>query len=683
MSDLSAQPTIVVKKPDGTEVRMTMAEVMKMKQQSSSSVAPVMPVQEKKKSYIAKVVAPVSPPKNLPIGNVDQPALRPKKKRKKKKKAPLILPIVRRKKSSQKQEVPVAAQVKPKVSAAQTTDLQVSRTQLPVTPPPHALSTTAPVKDIFVDEAAAKQQKKNENAGVVQSPVQKVAPVQQEKNITQILPAPITPVPQPSSALQQSVAPPPPQRKKKKKKGWSIIRKKKAPARKRVLSRPVSAPQEAPPTIQPLPVSAPVPAVPQQQVPVYPTADALGGVPAMKTSTAVSSLQDQSAPSLDASQASPAPPLKAQRGTQKKAAQAFAQPPAAASAASSSVQVQGAGKPDGSEWGENDHGSLLEETLEPHESGDAKHATSPSDNGALSGVLKRIDFTVPDDLHGRLKSLVQSRLKDIRTDEQVFLYATKAVDAGGLGLADAQATKLVEVIAGGKIDPTMIAKPVPAPAPTAAKKRIQIPKPVRTPKAPVVPVTQEPQVPTAPSPEPSVKPSLPSPQPTSPAGEVPLGGGIPKTSAPPETLDPLELKAQAAAIPPVFPEIDVPPPSPGSRVAGMHDVVTPHIREPLGPVDEIATFQLEDFRRLAGDPQQAAGRFLQKFETLKNESHILYVDAVHAWHTSPLYRQYQDVLVGALEQKKPVMEVLGDGGKDAMKPEEFSEFVHLGEQLSE
>jgi len=663
MVDQPTQPTILVKKPDGTEVRMTMAEVMKMKRQQSSasstpapSPAPAAPAKKQKKA-VPETPKP-APPKNLPTGDTVQLDIKPsgnKKKRggrEKSKRKPLVLPIRHKESPAQKQPIrPPQPQVRESKPGAQT-DLRVSQVNLPAVPPPHALSTTTPVKDIFVDEAIANSQA----ATSVQVPLSP--------------PPPPPPPPQPPTPQQPVLAPAPPQpgplqparppQKRKKKKGWSIVRKKKSPKKRRVAARPRPL-QSVAPAVPPASVvstATPVSAVPQQVDPVYPAPDTKPEVSAAQPQTPV----QPTAPT-------PAPSLEVQRGTQQKAADVLATSSTTLSPSSPSAQPVGGQAKDG--WAAEDHGSLLEETLESHEAGDATHIVPPSYGSALSGVLKKIDFDVPSDLHGRLQSLVQSRLKDIRTDEQVFLYATKAVDAGGLGLGDAQGATLVSAISGAKIDPAHVVKePKPVATQTKKKKEITLPTPVQIPDTPVVSAPQK----LGAAPVASALPVTPPP-----VVEPLPAAGIPKVSAPPETIDNTTLKAQSVL--PPLPDIDVPPPPPGSKSEGMHDVVTPFSSGPMSPVDEIGTFKLEDFRRLAGDPQQAAGRFLQKFETLKNESHILYVDAIHAWHQSPLYMQYQDVLADALDQKRQIMDVLGEAGKDGIQPEEFSELVHLGEQL--
>lgn len=105
-------------------------------------------------------------------------------------------------------------------------------------------------------------------------------------------------------------------------------------------------------------------------------------------------------------------------------------------------------KPTAKRWTKEDHQS-------PLEVGEVKEARKPEvvktklpeDRGdAFDAVIKNLKFPVADELRSRLKSLIVSRVKDIRSDDQVVEYATRSVANGGLGLAKAQAQELIGAI---------------------------------------------------------------------------------------------------------------------------------------------------------------------------------------------------------------------------------------------
>jgi hypothetical protein len=80
----------------------------------------------------------------------------------------------------------------------------------------------------------------------------------------------------------------------------------------------------------------------------------------------------------------------------------------------------------------------------------------------------------------------------------------------------------------------------------------------------------------------------------------------------------------------------------------------------IGPIEEISSMTLVDFRRLSPVNRDAALRFEQKFTNLKAESIVLFFEALDAWHSSSLYREYTDRALNALLYRKSLDQVLLD-----------------------
>ena len=78
----------------------------------------------------------------------------------------------------------------------------------------------------------------------------------------------------------------------------------------------------------------------------------------------------------------------------------------------------------------------------------------------------------------------------------------------------------------------------------------------------------------------------------------------------------------------------------------------------MGPVDEIEFFSLVDFRRLSPKTENAKEILKGKFQSLQEESYVLFLDARDAWHKSPLFHTYQDMILSSLEQKIPLQNTL-------------------------
>ncbi len=78
----------------------------------------------------------------------------------------------------------------------------------------------------------------------------------------------------------------------------------------------------------------------------------------------------------------------------------------------------------------------------------------------------------------------------------------------------------------------------------------------------------------------------------------------------------------------------------------------------MGPKEEIASFTIDDFRRLSRDPKTAASMVLSKFSGWKEESYLLYLQVRDSWRQSPLFRMYIDKTVEALSQRETIAAVL-------------------------
>jgi len=84
-----------------------------------------------------------------------------------------------------------------------------------------------------------------------------------------------------------------------------------------------------------------------------------------------------------------------------------------------------------------------------------------------------------------------------------------------------------------------------------------------------------------------------------------------------------------------------------------------HSPETKGPVQELGTMNIIDFKRLSDTPQNAVQIVEDKFESLKKESFLLFLKAREAWFHSPLYGQYLIIIKDALHSQQILSIVLG------------------------
>lgn len=253
------------------------------------------------------------------------------------------------------------------------------------------------------------------------------------------------------------------------------------------------------------------------------------------------------------------------------------------------------------QWTEADYKSLLEEENAEMEKYEPLPVLPPKPDDKISKIISELNWNLTPEMSARLYSLILSRLKDIRTDEQVREYASRVVRLGGLGLSDQQVEALISVI----------------------KKNI--------------------------SAQPAIKPAV---KPEAKIPEKPAEEKIEKNIINFDKLT--EAK-------PIIKDV-------------RHPVIE---KKSLGPIDEFQQFTLVDFRRLAIDPEEAVNILKEKLQALKDESYLLYQQAVNAWLSSPLYGQYQSAIIESLNKKQKIENYFLLNAKEQMQFKEFKAIVKL------
>ena len=296
-----------------------------------------------------------------------------------------------------------------------------------------------------------------------------------------------------------------------------------------------------------------------------------------------------------------------------------------------------------------DAGSPLEEKLPPPTAGARLMAGktsaplfSPKREKQVEEVLGKLGFSVAPEVSGRLKSLVLAKLKDIKSEDETSELLARSIKNGGLGLTESQVDKIIRScreVEEIKIAEVPVLKGKSAPSPMAmAGKAGNMALMVEPPELPMVI----------------------SPPPLSKRGQ----GELPKTvlgsatSATPSSL-PLgkgemtvaKMVSESMAAEPIF-KLNAKPMARQS----MQDVTASS--NEMGPVEEIKSITLADFRRLSGNPEEAAKRLQQKMFNLQEESFVWYLDALAAYHVSPLYSEYMQAVCQSLAERKSLANIL-------------------------
>lgn len=251
-------------------------------------------------------------------------------------------------------------------------------------------------------------------------------------------------------------------------------------------------------------------------------------------------------------------------------------------------------------------------------------AVSANRMDQVDAVIKKLSFTVPVQNLNRLRTIIQLRLKEVRSVAQTQDSLRRAELDGGMGLDVKQAEEVLQKCQNNPATP----------------EKIEIIQPLKPRLGTHKSLTEK---------------NLPEIRP----------GSLPATSTPSNTfvhapIRPLVIPpAPARPVQPMAPVKSAPvaateeKPTPAFKLSSapatkpvMHDVVAKPIE--MTPVDEIRYFSLTDFRRLAADPTEAARRLQQKFSHLKDDSIVLYLQGLTAWRTAPLYVEYLNTVLTTL-----------------------------------
>lgn len=100
-----------------------------------------------------------------------------------------------------------------------------------------------------------------------------------------------------------------------------------------------------------------------------------------------------------------------------------------------------------------------------------------------------------------------------------------------------------------------------------------------------------------------------------------------------------------------------PPPPPAPSRGKVTDVVVPPPRL-VGPIDELRTFRVVDFRRLSADPLVAIQKIHEKLDRLSTVSFSQWLAGVAAWRESEVYRLYVALGQEGLSRRQPLGAVI-------------------------
>ena len=113
----------------------------------------------------------------------------------------------------------------------------------------------------------------------------------------------------------------------------------------------------------------------------------------------------------------------------------------------------------------------------------------------------------------------------------------------------------------------------------------------------------------------------------------------------------------------------------------MHDVVARPLT--MGPVEELRTMTLTDFRRLAAKAGAAAEKIKQRLAVLREDGVDQYAAGIRAWRESPLYGVYITMIHEGLQNGQPIDALVSLNPNDPARltSEELKNIVELNKSL--
>lgn len=276
--------------------------------------------------------------------------------------------------------------------------------------------------------------------------------------------------------------------------------------------------------------------------------------------------------------------------------------------------------------------------LEPMDDLGPHKSVSGTTDSVTEEIVNAIVFLVPENQVERLRSLVLSRVKEIRTDADIRESVAKSIETGGLGLDETKVNILMNAI-----NHSLKKTPVVAPLPSARHMMTSGPSIAPTP----ITLTKKPD-----------------------AQKV-ISSLIAEDSATAK----IKANLQQFGSPQKFPALQ----KMETGKVIMHDVVRP--QHTMGPIDELLACSLVDFRRLGGNSKASADALMNKFQMLKTESYLLFLQGRAAWYKSPLYEMYLHILEESLKQKKSVSIILGQN-VSGLTMSDIEEVARVSQSLS-
>ena len=342
--------------------------------------------------------------------------------------------------------------------------------------------------------------------------------------------------------------------------------------------------------------------------------------------------------------------------------------------------------------------------IEKHE---ANLAYAPQDTSydvdrLVNQLIDLLGIGLDHVMEKRFKTLVESRLVDVRDKTMLKEQMIRSTKIGGMGFSQAQSIQILPIIEQAWEDihkkhlkikeeievhkhPAQALAPQIAKHPTIAQQHIEtstvttkdekpsessktepisVPEKIITPPTPIVPPTQIIPPPIVP-----------------PIGPVP--GKKEEVTAPensPEKEEEMPLPKPKHDIPQFMPKVRRDFESSEKKM--VQDIISPS--KLVGPIEELQEMAVEDFRHLGDDPKESADRLKEKIHMLEKESFGRRSQGINALRSSPLMKEYLDIGRSSIENTRDIKQLIADRlakNAQSMTSQEFDAISEVNSSL--
>lgn len=331
-------------------------------------------------------------------------------------------------------------------------------------------------------------------------------------------------------------------------------------------------------------------------------------------------------------------------------------------------------------------------------------------------IIVACGFTIAPEISSRLKTVIATRLRNVRNDTQTKLRLMDPTKEGGIGLSSEDAEKVLTQIKLKLAPPSSLASAPVVLMPEEEKKEeiTAVKQEAEIPASETSLVEQQPAKTEITSSEPHLKVQNPESKvaslPTPPALSIKEDeDGVPtivetldvkqeqpsveqqptKTKTPVGEQSPKSESSMSKAAPPFAMQgkdvkkipIQVRPGSTVGKVPVSDVKAPPRLLDAVG---ELRAMTIKDFRRLSPNPVEAAGKIMTKIQLLEKDSYTKKMAGIEAWKENEVSQLYRDIgkeSFGAGANMNDVIEKRKNEGKPFLTTEEFEALLDLNEQL--